>query len=289
MGSGGDAPEGHKGATTLTSAASEWVCQNTRRIPEHPRHPREPGAASRACAATPLTLCLVEGCRLVAQTSPCPPHSSWSLPGALNVQQRAFCSPWFRGCVSGRMLGDKRRRGLTEHHLLWDTSRFSWLVLHPCASRGALAAAFPAVGAQSWVERVSYRSTILLGSTREMSRFGRGSHKCPSSSGGRGGSSRQRQGLVCWLPKEFRRNGLSSVCFLPPQVSDAENVLGIVQIENIQIHAEAYDVALNISISKGQQLPPKRSSPGCVALPRQVGDRSARDGMGQCASMAPIM
>ncbi|NXS93719.1 HYDIN protein, partial [Jacana jacana] len=34
------------------------------------------------------------------------------------------------------------------------------------------------------------------------------------------------------------------------EVSDAENILGIVQIENIQIHAEAYDVALNISISK---------------------------------------
>ncbi|NWH50429.1 HYDIN protein, partial [Fregata magnificens] len=35
------------------------------------------------------------------------------------------------------------------------------------------------------------------------------------------------------------------------EVSDAENVLGIVQIENIQILAEAYDVALSISISKG--------------------------------------
>ncbi|NXT36809.1 HYDIN protein, partial [Pelecanoides urinatrix] len=35
------------------------------------------------------------------------------------------------------------------------------------------------------------------------------------------------------------------------EVSDAENVLGIVQIENIQIVAEAYDVALSISISKG--------------------------------------
>ncbi|KAM6409238.1 hydrocephalus-inducing protein homolog [Rhynochetos jubatus] len=35
------------------------------------------------------------------------------------------------------------------------------------------------------------------------------------------------------------------------EVSDAENILGIVQIENIQILAEAYDVALSISISKG--------------------------------------
>ncbi|NXL83544.1 HYDIN protein, partial [Alectura lathami] len=35
------------------------------------------------------------------------------------------------------------------------------------------------------------------------------------------------------------------------EVSDAENILGIVQIENIQVHAEAYDVALSITISKG--------------------------------------
>ncbi|KFQ76081.1 Hydrocephalus-inducing protein, partial [Phaethon lepturus] len=35
------------------------------------------------------------------------------------------------------------------------------------------------------------------------------------------------------------------------EVSDAENVLGIVQIENIQILVEAYDVALSISIPKG--------------------------------------
>ncbi|CAM9148062.1 unnamed protein product [Bubo scandiacus] len=35
------------------------------------------------------------------------------------------------------------------------------------------------------------------------------------------------------------------------QVSDAENVLGIVQVENIQILAEAYDVDLSIKISKG--------------------------------------
>ncbi|KAL8194575.1 UNVERIFIED_CONTAM: hypothetical protein K2H54_025175 [Gekko kuhli] len=35
------------------------------------------------------------------------------------------------------------------------------------------------------------------------------------------------------------------------EVSDAENVLGIVQIENIHIIAEAYDVALDISFPKG--------------------------------------
>ncbi|XP_015729352.1 hydrocephalus-inducing protein homolog isoform X2 [Coturnix japonica] len=35
------------------------------------------------------------------------------------------------------------------------------------------------------------------------------------------------------------------------EISDAENILGIAQTENIQIQAEAYDVALSISISKG--------------------------------------
>ncbi|XP_071613168.1 hydrocephalus-inducing protein homolog [Heliangelus exortis] len=35
------------------------------------------------------------------------------------------------------------------------------------------------------------------------------------------------------------------------EVSDAENILGIVQVENIQVLAEAYDIALNISVSKG--------------------------------------
>ncbi|XP_068267686.1 LOW QUALITY PROTEIN: hydrocephalus-inducing protein homolog [Nyctibius grandis] len=35
------------------------------------------------------------------------------------------------------------------------------------------------------------------------------------------------------------------------EVSDAENALGVVQIENIQVCAEAYDVALNIDICKG--------------------------------------
>uniref|UniRef100_A0A672UG67 HYDIN axonemal central pair apparatus protein n=1 Tax=Strigops habroptila TaxID=2489341 RepID=A0A672UG67_STRHB len=35
------------------------------------------------------------------------------------------------------------------------------------------------------------------------------------------------------------------------EVSDAENNLGVVHTENIQVFAEAYDVALNISVSKG--------------------------------------
>ncbi|MGH0168092.1 UNVERIFIED_CONTAM: hypothetical protein FKN15_053854 [Acipenser sinensis] len=37
----------------------------------------------------------------------------------------------------------------------------------------------------------------------------------------------------------------------PQQVSDVENILGIVHTENIQIHAEAYDVALDLSFPKG--------------------------------------
>ncbi|XP_069073573.1 hydrocephalus-inducing protein homolog [Pleurodeles waltl] len=39
--------------------------------------------------------------------------------------------------------------------------------------------------------------------------------------------------------------------FIRLEVSDVENILGIVQIENIQIFAEAYDVALDISFPKG--------------------------------------
>ncbi|XP_054026269.1 hydrocephalus-inducing protein homolog [Dryobates pubescens] len=35
------------------------------------------------------------------------------------------------------------------------------------------------------------------------------------------------------------------------EVSDAENLQGIVQVENIQVQAEAYDVALDISVPKG--------------------------------------
>ncbi|NXI51133.1 HYDIN protein, partial [Chloroceryle aenea] len=47
------------------------------------------------------------------------------------------------------------------------------------------------------------------------------------------------------------RKALSIKKMVRLEVSDAENILGIVQIENIQIHAEAYDVALSINISKG--------------------------------------
>ncbi|XP_065590287.1 hydrocephalus-inducing protein homolog [Cyrtonyx montezumae] len=43
------------------------------------------------------------------------------------------------------------------------------------------------------------------------------------------------------------------------EVSDTENILGIVQIENIQIQAEAYDVALSITISKGQWMPQNKA------------------------------
>ena len=35
------------------------------------------------------------------------------------------------------------------------------------------------------------------------------------------------------------------------QVSDVENILGLLQTEVIQVHAEAYDVALDMSFPKG--------------------------------------
>jgi len=43
-----------------------------------------------------------------------------------------------------------------------------------------------------------------------------------------------------------------------------ENVLGIVQTENIRVLAETYDVALDISISKGQWMSPEQSCPGAL-------------------------
>ncbi|XP_030060864.1 hydrocephalus-inducing protein homolog [Microcaecilia unicolor] len=41
--------------------------------------------------------------------------------------------------------------------------------------------------------------------------------------------------------------------FIRLEVSDVQNILGIVQIENIQILAEAYDIALDISFPKGTE------------------------------------
>lgn len=35
------------------------------------------------------------------------------------------------------------------------------------------------------------------------------------------------------------------------QVSDVENIMGLLQTENIQVLAEAYDVALDMSFPKG--------------------------------------
>ena len=35
------------------------------------------------------------------------------------------------------------------------------------------------------------------------------------------------------------------------QVSDVDSIMGCVQYENIQVHAEAYDVALDMSFPKG--------------------------------------
>jgi len=34
-------------------------------------------------------------------------------------------------------------------------------------------------------------------------------------------------------------------------VSDVDNIVGLVQTESIQVHAEAYDVALDMSFPKG--------------------------------------
>lgn len=62
----------------------------------------------------------------------------------------------------------------------------------------------------------------------------------------------------------YQKNNLNSVCFLLPQVSDTENILGIVQAENIEISAEVYDVSLNIDMPEGQWMPPKQSSPGAL-------------------------
>ena len=34
-------------------------------------------------------------------------------------------------------------------------------------------------------------------------------------------------------------------------MSDVEQIMGLVQVENIQVHAESYDVALDMSFPKG--------------------------------------
>lgn len=41
------------------------------------------------------------------------------------------------------------------------------------------------------------------------------------------------------------------MCVCAGQVSDVENILGVVHTENINIVAEAYDVALEITFPKG--------------------------------------
>ena len=43
----------------------------------------------------------------------------------------------------------------------------------------------------------------------------------------------------------------SHTCSTILQVSDVDNIMGLVQTENIPIHAEAYDVALDMSFPKG--------------------------------------
>ena len=39
------------------------------------------------------------------------------------------------------------------------------------------------------------------------------------------------------------------LCIL--KVSDVDQIMGLVQAENIQVHAESYDVALDMSFPKG--------------------------------------
>ncbi|XP_059713683.1 hydrocephalus-inducing protein homolog [Haemorhous mexicanus] len=53
------------------------------------------------------------------------------------------------------------------------------------------------------------------------------------------------------LQAVYQKNNLNNVCFLLPQVSDAENILGVVQTENIKISAEVYDVSLGIDMPEG--------------------------------------
>ena len=51
------------------------------------------------------------------------------------------------------------------------------------------------------------------------------------------------------------------------QVSDMDNVMGLVQTENIQVHAEAYDVALDMSFPKGM---PVIHTPHNISITRWV-------------------
>lgn len=45
---------------------------------------------------------------------------------------------------------------------------------------------------------------------------------------------------------------------LPRQVLDADNLVGVVQIENILIFAESYDIALDITFPKGLLTPSRK-------------------------------
>lgn len=51
---------------------------------------------------------------------------------------------------------------------------------------------------------------------------------------------------------------LTKEYLLPWQVLDTDNLIGVVQIENILIFAESYDVALDITFPKGLLTPPKK-------------------------------
>lgn len=47
------------------------------------------------------------------------------------------------------------------------------------------------------------------------------------------------------------------IILFPWQVLDADNLIGVVQIENILVFAESYDIALDITFPKGLLGPQK--------------------------------
>ncbi len=145
--------------------------------------------------------------------------------------------------------------------LLWDTSRLWWLS-DPFASQGALAATrllaerrvgltgFLTAAEPRWVspgDEQGRKACVLTALVTQ----GRPWGKQPVET---------RTQILS--SKRMEEKGLSSACFLSPQVSDAEDILGVVQTENIKISAEACEPALSTSVSQGQGVPPKQSNAG---------------------------
>lgn len=50
---------------------------------------------------------------------------------------------------------------------------------------------------------------------------------------------------------------------LPRQVLDVDNLVGVVQVENIAVFAESYDIALDITFPKGLLAPSRKA---CVEV-----------------------